>query len=274
MASLAVTVVSVLALIQPTGEPMLVLLVLWITVADRVPLSVLGQPPQLLSEERLAEEAIFIGSIKNNHIHQALFPDICFTCAGNLTRWTLVAVPVGGGSRYPQLHVWRPNGQTNTFTRHKRNKLDADSPNPLTNIYEAYRDPPLAFQAGDVLGVYNPTVPRLSLRYQSKGGPINYFIDGAVLPSEEFDLDAVLVQESRNDYPLVAVDVDPPECAVGFVRRDVLLRKASLLTVNSSDLQYREGAQRSVPGVRGQRSRTLHMRARTHTTESSQSLHF
>jgi len=203
-----------------------------------------AQPEQLLTEERLIEEAIFIGSIKNNQIHQGLFPDIRFMCPGNLTRWTLVANPVGGGTRYPEVHVWRRDGISNTFTRFKRNKLSEDSPSPTSRVYEAIRDPPLQFEAGDVLGVYNPTVPALTLQYQKQGGPRNHYIGGPISAWEEIDLNSGLVLENRNDYPLVSVDVVPPECAVGFIERETLLRKASLLTVNSSDLEYREGAQR------------------------------
>jgi hypothetical protein len=147
-------------------------------------------------------------------------------------------------SRYPEMHVWRREGVSNTFTRFKRNKLSRDSPNPTGRVYEALRDPPLQFQAGDVLGVYNPTVPALGFQYQNEGGFRNYYIDGPITARETFNLDEILVQENRNDYPLVSVDVTPPECAVGFIRRETLLRKASLLTGNNSDLRYREGAQR------------------------------
>lgn len=119
--------------------------------------AVSAQPELLLSEARLAGEAIFIGSITNNHIHQALFPEIRFVCPGNLTRWTLVASPVGGGSKYPEVHVWRRDGSSDRFTRFKRNKLNENSPSPVSRVYEALRDPPLQFKAGDVLGVYNPT---------------------------------------------------------------------------------------------------------------------
>lgn len=200
----------------------------------------------LLSEARLEEEAIFIGSLRNNFIHQALFPDIEFVCAGNLSRWTLIASPVGGGSRYPEVHVWRRQGETNQFVRFKRDKLNSGSPSPASRVYEALRDPPLQFEAGDVLGVFSPPVPALDLEYQRHGGPRNHYVGGPATAYENFNLDSGLVLENRNDYPLVSVDVTPPECAVGFVKRESLLRKASLLTVNSSDLEYREGTQRSV----------------------------
>lgn len=155
-----------------------------------------------------------------------------------------MASPVGGGLLYPEMHVWRRNGLTTSFTRFKRNKLSSDSPNPVSRVYEAVRDPPLQFQAGDVLGVYSPPTPALRIMYQSQGGPVNYYIGGPGSAPDEFDLRSGLVLENRNDYPLVAVDVSPEECATGFIQRPTLLRKASLLTVNSSDLEYREGTQR------------------------------
>ena len=202
------------------------------------------QPTLLLSEERLREESIFIGSIKTNHIHQALFPDINFVCSGNLTKWMIVASPVGGGLWYPEVHIWTRDGISDTFTRSKRNKFSRESPNPVSRVYEEIRNPPLWVEAGSVLGVYNPPTPALRLLYQKRGGPLNYYVSGPHEAYRSFNLGSGLVLEDRNDYPLVSVEVEPPECAYGFVDRDTLLRKASLLTVNSSDLEYREGTQR------------------------------
>ena len=155
-----------------------------------------------------------------------------------------MASPVGGGSRYPELHVWRRQGESNQFVRFKRNKLNSESPHPTSRVYEALRDSPLQFEAGDVLGVFNPPVPALDLEYQRHGGPRNYYVGGPATAYENFNLDGILVLENRNDYPLVSVDATPPECAVGFVKRESLLRKASLLTGDSSDLEYHEETQR------------------------------
>lgn len=115
-------------------------------------------------------------------------------------------------------------------------------------VYEAIRDPPLQFETGDVLGIYNPTIPALNLMYQKQGGPLNHYIAGPITAPESIDLDGSIpvIMTNRNDYPLVSVEVNPPECASGFIDTDTLLRKASLLTVNSSDLEYREATQRLV----------------------------
>ena len=207
--------------------------------------AVWAQPTMLLTEERLAQEAVLIGGVVSRHIHQAIFPDIKFTCPGNLSKWALVAEPFAG-SRYPEVHVWRSSGSARRFVRYKRNKLSASSPNPVARVYEAIRDPPLVFEAGDILGVYNPTVPALAFRYQQNGGPLNYYTLGDITARDTFDLDArSYVVHTGDNYPLVSVQVDPPECASGFLDYATLVRKASLLIGDiSSNLQYQESTQR------------------------------
>ena len=180
----------------------------------------------------------------NNHIRQAIFPDIKFTCPGNLTKWYLAAVPVLGGTRYPEVHVWRRGASAREFVRYKRNKLSDDSPNPVGRVYEATRNPPLRFEAGDILGVYNPTVPALSFRYQRNGGPRGYFIVGEITARENINLDGTAVAGNGNDYPLVAVTVEPEECASGFLDYSSLVLKASLLTGTTSNLDFRDSIQR------------------------------
>ncbi len=198
----------------------------------------------LLSEERVVSEAVLIGGVRNNHIRQAVFPDIRFTCPGNLTRWSLVAVPVGGGSRYPQVQLWRTGSSARRFVRYSGDKLSASSPNPEGRVYQITRDPPLAFQTGDFLGVYNPTVPKLSFRYQRDGASRNYYIDGPINPRDSINLDEVGVQSNGNDYPLVSVEVTPPECASGFIDYSALVKKASLLTGTNSNLEFSGSIQR------------------------------
>jgi len=199
-----------------------------------------------LTEARIRREAVLIGTIVDNHIRQAIFPDIKFTCPGNLTKWSLAAVPVLGGSRYPEVHVWRRGASARDFVRYKRNKLSADSPNPTGRVYEAIRDPPLRFEAGDFLGVYNPTIPALSFRYQRNGGPRGYYIVGLATAREEINLDSIGVADNGNDYPLVSVTVEPEECASGFLDYASLVRKASLLTESTppSKPKFRESTQR------------------------------
>ena len=183
----------------------------------------------------------------NRPIQQNLIPEIGFTCSGELTRWTIVATTVGGGSRYPELQIWRPTG-ANVFDRVEHSKFNEDN-RVVTNVYEFRPDPPLQFQNGDVLGIYSPPVPRLKFRYQDSGGPANFYIGGPAQPYLTFSLDNGLVLTNHNDVPLVAVDVSNPECLRGFIDLNTLTIKASILSNNSTDIAYNEATQRVVPDL-------------------------
>ena len=155
---------------------------------------------------------------------------------------------VGGGSRFPELQIWRNSGGTN-YDRVAHSTVDNSVPTNTAFVYENTPDNPLSFQAGDILGVFTPPVPRLTFKYQQQGGPRNYYIGGTATAYSRVDLDQGLVLKARNDYPLVSVEVSNPECTSGFIDRDTLLVKASILSNNRSDLAYREATQRIIPDI-------------------------
>jgi len=205
-------------------------------------------PSQQPSQSTIASEAVFIGDILSRDIQQALFPDISFTCSGNLTKWSIVAKLVGGGSRFPELQIWRNLGGT-IYDRVAHSVVDNSEPTNTAFLYEHTPDDPLPFQAGDILGVFTPPVPRLTFKYQQQGGPQNYYIGGPAIAYSRIDLNQGLVLRARNDYPLVSVEVSNPECTNGFIKRDTLLVKASILSNNRSDLAFREATQRIIPDI-------------------------
>ena len=199
---------------------------------------------ELLDEEQLKAEAVFIGDITSRDIQQRLIPDIHFTCAGAITKWTIIASQVGGGSRYPELQIWRRTGTGNEYTKVGRTVFSSTSVSTMDKVYEQTVDPPLNFEPGDILGVYTPPVPQLTFKYQKKGGPTNYYIGGPPSSYSRFSLNGAGVLSTQNDYPLVSVEVNGTECASRFIDRSTLELKASLLTVNNSDLVYTEATQR------------------------------
>ena len=159
-----------------------------------------------------------------------------------------MASRVGTGSRFPELQIWR-NDVGNDYDISSSSEITESHSTSTPHMYEHSPDPPLQFQAGDVLGVFTPPVPRLTFRFQHHGGPENYYIGGRANPTESFSLNGVAVLHNLNDYPLVSVSVDPPHCASGFLDEATLLLKASILSDNTSDLAYREATQRIVPGI-------------------------
>ena len=80
-----------------------------------------------------------------------------------------------------------------------------------SRVYEYPVDPPLDFQAGDILGIFQPhrDESRIRVDYERDNGPLNYFmITGRNVvepPLEEFTITED--SEMQNATPLVAVEI-------------------------------------------------------------------
>ena len=84
-----------------------------------------------------------------------------------------LALQVGGGTNYPRMQIWR-TVDGNTYERVASSRIQFATGEPY--IWEKETSNPIPFQAGDVLGVFTPPVPKLSLKFQERGGPTNYYI--------------------------------------------------------------------------------------------------
>ena len=88
-----------------------------------------------------------------------LFPNIAFTCTGNIVGWRLAAIDHINRGR-PELSVWRPDG-VNRYAKVTGQRIDsctvAKSTRTLDTstvmIHENILDSPIPFEAGHVLGV-------------------------------------------------------------------------------------------------------------------------
>ena len=141
-------------------------------------------------------------------IEQRIFPDINFTCSGNLTKW-IVAGTVGnalGG----EVQIWRRNsGSENNYTKVGYSILNAADPDN-DNVYEHIPDPPLEFQEGDILGVYQRGgSDRMRVYYQETTGPENYRNPDTfnIDPPAPDALTGATLVVSQYDYPLVTVEI-------------------------------------------------------------------
>lgn len=197
-----------------------------------------------LPESTLEEEAVFIGSVTSRDVSQTLIPNIGFTCSGNLSRWTVVGSPVGGGLHSPELQVWRPTGQGLNYNKVYGTRIHTSSNSPAPHVYQVELSPPFSFIEGDILGLFTPATPTITLKFQKRGGPLNYWSTPGLSTGSAYSLNGAGIFANRIDVPLVSVDATPSHCINGFIQPSTLLLKASLLTVNDSDLQYREATQR------------------------------
>ena len=140
--------------------------------------------------------------------HQRVFPDINFTCSGNLTKW-IVAGKVGNALRV-EVQIWRRNTSSETdYTKVGYSILYAtDSDNE--NVYEYIPDTPLEFQEGDILGVYQQWATggnRMRVYYQETTGPANYRQWLNSDPPAPATLNGPTLVATQYDYPLVTVEI-------------------------------------------------------------------
>ena len=86
---------------------------------------------------------------------QRLFPDITFTCNGSITKWIVGAGDINRDkSDFSQIQIWC-RGISNEYFRTGRS-LHVLNETGSPNVHEYIPNPPLEFQEGDILGVYQP----------------------------------------------------------------------------------------------------------------------
>ena len=146
------------------------------------------------------------GRLRTRERQQRIIPMINFTCSGSINKWTVAAEWNGGRMHvnFPQLEIWRiQSAGSNVYNRmgstHPGGAVENDS-----EIYEFVVSPPLQFQPGDILGIFNPHRPRLGIYYVETIGPPNYHTtnEGTSPSTASFTIS----NTAQNDLPLITVD--------------------------------------------------------------------
>lgn len=141
---------------------------------------------------------------------QCLFPDIRFTCNGLISKWIVGAGIVGNSSTsLTELQIWRRDSiKENRFTKVNYSvlPLTMQAVGSNTNVFEYTPNPPLEFQEGDILGVYQPRQQdsQLAVYYQENDGPENY---RQIIGDSSVSTFTLVEPASRYDYPLVTVEI-------------------------------------------------------------------
>ena len=110
---------------------------------------------------------------------ERVIPGITFGCNGTITSWTIGANLRRGGGRdsYPYLLIWRSTGG-NSFRLEGRTQLMVpDDGRPDGDYtFSGNASPPLQFQVGDVLGIFQPRDRQSLVRlyFESGTGRISY----------------------------------------------------------------------------------------------------
>ena len=131
-----------------------------------------------------------------------------FSCGGNISKWTFVARSQTGEGQdqYPLFQLWRPDG---TGQYERVYESNSGSGTGLTvdesglTVVEYVPQNPVPFQAGYILGVYQPDRNRLSLWYGRVYGYYHNYFGDLGMSLEVFNTSG---STTGYDYPLIAVN--------------------------------------------------------------------
>ena len=163
----------------------------------------------------LNEEALRIAvdvhatNVRTRGRHQRIIPGIHFTCTGMLTKWIIGAQrTLTQTNNHLQLQIWRRRSPTsNMFDRTNFSDITNLNATDDLNVYEYVPNPPLQFQANDLLGLFQPRSADTQVYYQQGGGPQNsvrFERDSAFMDFNTGDMGVTTTAE----LPLVAVEVN------------------------------------------------------------------
>lgn len=168
----------------------------------------LGELNGLLDLDTMYSKASLIHELTERSAEQMLFTGIRFSCPGAITKWTFLARETEDGESYPELQVWRSD-DGETVYRRKNSSTAANGQLRSPWIYELLIQPPLTFEAGDILGVYQPnaTNSKLVSQYQEGGGrgkTLRLVTSGPVDVVNTEDLD---ILDNLRLHPLLALEL-------------------------------------------------------------------
>ena len=135
---------------------------------------------------------------------QMIFPDIKFTCDGNIVKWIMAGKWNNDHDQFPELQIWRLFQGTTTYIRQSSTTLMADTRQD-DDIYEYSLTTTLSFQSGDILGILQPERDdsRIQVTYDGDGQSV-YYDTHADENNDIFEINGVDVF-TQTDIPLVTV---------------------------------------------------------------------
>ena len=126
---------------------------------------------------------------------QAIFPGVNFTCSGSIQSWIFGAPWIESTTSFTELQIWRSSGD-GFYTKVGNTTVNVIEEN-TTGLYYYPLSSPLPFQAGDILGYYQPNsldlTSQLELRSEEDGqGQLQYYYNRSSAASQ------LVVSESTN----------------------------------------------------------------------------
>ena len=136
------------------------------------------------------------GTLPYGHNYLGIFPEAIFTCNGTIQSWIFGALWIGVTESL-QLQIWRPvNGNDEAYTLVGSITINITEEN-TTKLYHYPLSSPLSFQAGDILGIFQPYYvdSQLVLAYEYKEQEdyqLGYYYvsnsESSIIPFSYFDI--------------------------------------------------------------------------------------
>ena len=117
---------------------------------------------------------------------QVIFPGVNFTCSGSIQSWIFGARWIGYTASFTELQIWRSSGDE-SYTKVGSTIIMTEE--NTTELYYYPLSSPLPFQAGDILGYYQPNPlglkSQLALLSEKDGqGQLWYYYFPSSAPSQ------------------------------------------------------------------------------------------
>lgn len=107
---------------------------------------------------------------------QIVIPDLKFLCSGRVDHFIAGGDFVPNYGSHAEIQIWRPIGES-TYAKQSGSKfvvfsLSAD------DLYILTSDPPLYFESGDILGLFQPAsfLTQFTINFDSQGNSTNYYV--------------------------------------------------------------------------------------------------
>ena len=130
---------------------------------------------------------------------QAIFPGVNFSCSGSIQSCIFGALWIGSTASFTELQIWRSSGD-GSYTKVGNTTVIVTERN-ATGLYYYPLSSPLPFQAGDILGYYQPNpmdmTSQLALLSEEDGrGQLWYYYYPSSAPSQ-LEVDESTNSDSR-----------------------------------------------------------------------------
>ena len=145
------------------------------------------------------------GMRKDFNNRQMIFPDITFSCSGEVVKWTVAEKWDEDKMNPPELQIWRRSEDSNNNYMKLNSTIISPGSKEDDEVYEYTVNPPLPFQPGDILGVLQRDDSKLKVRYEKDGDSVYYYSE-ARENNEVFDINGTSIS-TETDLPLVTAEI-------------------------------------------------------------------